>query len=439
MEQSKQLEVLWSMVRTYMGEKITTVTMNKWIDVLEPLVVQNRVLVLQCPDVTTRDTINKMYSKLLTESIIRANPQVVGFLTCLPNERWNFLQKQPVGDASEYALNHKYTFDTFVVGSSNHYAHAACQAVAQNPGKAYNPLFLYGGVGLGKTHLMHAIGHEVRRNNSMARVLYATSESFTNDLIESLRLGKMTEFRQKFRSLDVLMVDDVQFIINKQSVQEEFFNTFNTLHNAGKQIVISSDRPPKELTTLEERLRSRFEWGLIADIQKPDLETRIAILRNRAQQDNVRVDDAIIQYIAENVKSNIRELEGSLTRVLFFANINKRPVSMEVAREALKDIIPVQKKPSVTAELIKEAVAEYYDVPLPSILSQRRDKEVVVPRQVAMYLCHSMLSLPYKKTADIFGRSDHTTVINACKKINDRLEQDEAFRRTLEDIQSRLT
>ena len=255
MEQSKQLEVLWSMVRTYMGEKITTVTMNKWIDVLEPLVIQNRVLVLQCPDVTTRDTINKLYSKLLTESIIRANPQVVGFLTCLPNDRWNFLQKQPVGDASEYALNHKYTFDTFVVGSSNHYAHAACQAVAQNPGKAYNPLFLYGGVGLGKTHLMHAIGHEVRRNNSMARVLYATSESFTNDLIESLRLGKMTEFRQKFRSLDVLMVDDVQFIINKQSVQEEFFNTFNTLHNAGKQIVISSDRPPKELTTLEERLR----------------------------------------------------------------------------------------------------------------------------------------------------------------------------------------
>ena len=307
MEQSKQLEVLWSMVRTYMGEKITTVTMNKWIDVLEPLVVQNRVLVLQCPDVTTRDTINKLYSKLLTESIIRANPQVVGFLTCLPNDRWNFLQKQPVGDASEYALNHKYTFDTFVVGSSNHYAHAACQAVAQNPGKAYNPLFLYGGVGLGKTHLMHAIGHEVRRNNSMARVLYATSESFTNDLIESLRLGKMTEFRQKFRSLDVLMVDDVQFIINKQSVQEEFFNTFNTLHNAGKQIVISSDRPPKELTTLEERLRSRFEWGLIADIQKPDLETRIAILRNRAQQDNVRVDDAIIQYIAENVKSKDRK------------------------------------------------------------------------------------------------------------------------------------
>ena len=438
MEQSKQLEVLWSMVRTYMGEKITTVTMNKWIDVLEPLVIQNRVLVLQCPDVTTRDTINKLYSKLLTESIIRANPQVVGFLTCLPNDRWNFLQKQPVGDASEYALNHKYTFDTFVVGSSNHYAHAACQAVAQNPGKAYNPLFLYGGVGLGKTHLMHAIGHEVRRNNSMARVLYATSESFTNDLIESLRLGKMTEFRQKFRSLDVLMVDDVQFIINKQSVQEEFFNTFNTLHNAGKQIVISSDRPPKELTTLEERLRSRFEWGLIADIQKPDLETRIAILRNRAQQDNVRVDDAIIQYIAENVKSNIRELEGAFNKVMAGAKLEKKEVTLELAEQALKDIISPDEKKVITPEYIISVVAEHYGVTPADLSGNKRNSKIVMPRQVSMYLCREIISTPLKNIGKALGNRDHTTVMHGIEKIENELQNDDNLKNTIDILKKKI-
>lgn len=438
MEQ-QELSSLWTSVRQSMRLNISAISFKQWIDVLTPLVIQNNVLVLECPNEIVRDTVNKFHLDLLREYTRKANPRIADLLLTLPNQRNDFAPKpQESVSSSLYSLNHRYTFDTFVVGKSNQYAHAACLAVAENPGIAYNPLFLYGGVGLGKTHLMHAIGHEVRRKNPMARVLYTTSEAFTNDLIECIRLNKQPEFRQKYRNLDVLMIDDIQFIAQKDSVQEEFFNTFNTLHNAGKQIVVCSDRPPKELATLEERLRSRFEWGLIADIQKPDLETRIAILRNRIQQDKLKVDDAIVEYIAENVQDSIRELEGSLQRVLFFASISKQPLTMELAQEALKDIIPVQKKQAVTPERIQEVVAEYYNLSVETMLSPRRDKAVATARHVAIYLCHDMLSLPYKNIATLFKRGDHTTAMNSCTKVEEMLGKDQVFRRTVEDIRSRL-
>lgn len=439
MEQQQQLSSLWQSVRQSMRVNLAALTYRRYIDPLLPVTIDNNVLVVECPSESIRDTITEYYVDNLLESARKVEPRIAGVLLTLPAQRNDFAPKpEPVASTNPYSLNHRYTFDTFVVGNSNRYAHAACLAVADKPGAAYNPLFLYGGVGLGKTHLMHAIGHEVRRNNPMARVLYTTSESFTNDLIECIRLNKTPEFRQKYRSLDVLMIDDIQFIAQKDSVQEEFFNTFNTLHNAGKQIVVCSDRPPKELATLEERLRSRFEWGLIADIQKPDLETRIAILRNRIQQDNLKVDDRIVEYIAENVQDSIRELEGSLQRVLFFASISKQPLTMELAQEALKDIIPVQKKQAVTVERIQEVVSEYYNLSVDTLLSPRRDKAVATARHVAIYLCHDLLSLPYKNISALFKRGDHTTAMNSCTKVEEMLEKDDMFRRTMADIRSRL-
>ena len=310
--------------------------------------------------------------------------------------------------------------------------------MADEPGSAYNPLFIYGGVGLGKTHLMHAIGHAMIERNPSARIVYVTSEMFTNDLIEALRVGKNVEFRQKYRNVDLLMIDDVQFIAGKQSVQEEFFNTFNALHNLGKQIVISSDRPPKEIKPLEERLSSRFEWGLVADIQPPDRETRIAILKNRAQLDRVNIGEDVILYIAEHIINNIRQLEGSLTRVIAYSRLKNMPITMSLAQEALKDLLPDESAITVTPERIKEIVASYYSVSVDNLMSQRRDKEIVLPRQVAMYLCHTQLNLPYKRIAQLFDRGDHTTAISACKKIGSMVETDFGFREELNNIEKRL-
>lgn len=432
------LSALWASLQKYMRMELTSISYRKWVDVLTPLTVQNNVLVVECPDENTRETLKNFYIKQLRDSLKKADPRLADVLLVLPGDRMSFMPKEDTLPESGFCLNSRYTFDTFVVGKSNYYAHAACLAVAENPGQQFNPLFLYGGVGLGKTHLMHAIGHQVRKNKPGARVLYTTSENFTNDLIESLRTGKNVEFRQKFRNLDLLMIDDVQFIINKQSVQEEFFNTFNALHNAGKQIVISADRNPNELTTLEERLRTRLLMGLTADIQKPDEETRIAILKNKAQQDHITVDDTIIRYIAEHIESNIRELEGCLTRVNFYANINKHPITMELAMEALKDILPQQKKKLLTADTVLEAVCDYYSLSKDKLLSKRRDMEVVIPRQVVMYLCHELLSMPFKQIATLLGRDDHTTAISGCKKIESLIKSDSSFKSTLEDLKSRL-
>ena len=338
-------------------------------------------------------------------------------------------------------LNPKYKFDTFVVGSNNKFAHSASLAVAESPGKTYNPLYLYGGAGLGKTHLMHSIGHFILEQNPNTKVLYVTSEEFTNEVIESIRNGNaavMTKLREKYRTVDVLMVDDVQFIIGKESTQEEFFHTFNVLHSAGKQIILSSDKPPKEMETLEERFRSRFEWGLIADIQPPDYETRVAILRKNAEMSHRQINEEIIDYIASNIKSNIRELEGAFNKILAFARSNKTELNLAAAEEALKDVIYPNKARDITPTLIINTVSEYFNVKPEDVISKKRNSEYVLPRQVAMYLCHILTDSSYAVIGKALGKKDHTTVLHGCNKIEDELKNNEELQSKIDAILKKL-
>ena len=331
-------------------------------------------------------------------------------------------------------LNPRYTFDTFVVGKNNNFAHAASLAVAESPGEIYNPLFIYGGVGLGKTHLMHSIAHFILERNPDTKVLYVTSETFTNEVIENIRSGNntaMSKFREKYRSIDVLLIDDIQFIIGKESTQEEFFHTFNDLHSSGKQIIISSDKPPKEMSTLEERLKSRFEWGLIADISSPDYETRMAILRKREELDGYRIDDEVIQYIATNIKSNIRELEGALNIVVAFGNLNKRKIDLESAKEALKNIISPDEKRVITPELIINTICEHFHISREDLTGSKRNSEIVFPRQIAMYLCREMTQTQFKEIGKIMGGKDHSTVIHGYDKIAYEVKNNENTKNTI--------
>ena len=338
-------------------------------------------------------------------------------------------------------LNHKYKFDTFVVGSNNKFAHSASLAVAESPGKAYNPLYLYGGAGLGKTHLMHSIGHFILEQNPNMKVLYVTSEEFTNEVIESIRSGNaaaMTKLREKYRTVDVLMVDDVQFIIGKESTQEEFFHTFNVLHSAGKQIILSSDKPPKEMETLDERFRSRFEWGLIADIQAPDYETRMAILRKNAEGYDRPIDEEIFTYVASNIKSNIRELEGAFNKIIAFAKLNKAELTLSLAEEALKDVIYPNKPTEITPSLIISVVAEHFGVKTEDITSKKRNSEFVMPRQVVMYLCREMTDTSFTNIGKLLGKKDHTTVIHGVNKIEDEMKASEELRNKIEIIKKKI-
>ena len=339
-------------------------------------------------------------------------------------------------------LNPKYKFDTFVVGSNNKFAHSASLAVAESPGEVYNPLYLYGGAGLGKTHLMHSIGHFVLENNPNTKVLYVTSETFTNEVIESIRSGNaaaMTKLREKYRTVDVLMVDDVQFIIGKESTQEEFFHTFNELHSTGKQIILSSDKPPKEMATLDERFRSRFEWGLIADIQAPDYETRMAILRKNSENYDKKIDDSIFQYIATNIKSNIRELEGAFNRIIAQSRIvNTSEITLELAEDALKDIIHPDQPKEITPTLIINMVAEHFGVTSTDIISKKRNSEFVLPRQVSMYLCNHILDISLVNIGKALGNRDHTTVMHGCNKIEKELQSNEELKNKIELIKKKI-
>ena len=342
-------------------------------------------------------------------------------------------------------LNPKYKFDTFVVGSNNKFAHSAALAVAETPGGAYNPLFIYGGAGLGKTHLMHSIGHFILEQNPDKKVLYVTSENFTNDVIESIRSGNaaaMTKLREKYRTMDVLMIDDVQFIIGKESTQEEFFHTFNVLHDAGKQIILSSDKPPKEMETLEERFRSRFEWGLIADIQAPDYETRVAILQKNAEIYDSKIDNSILEYIANNIQSNIRELEGAFNKIIAYSKINKISLShitLEHAEEALKDIIYPSKSKEVTPNLIISLVAEHFNVSADDICSKKRNSEYVEPRQVVMYLCEDLTDISLVNIAKILNKKDHTTIMHGIKKIKEEIKVNDELRNKITIIKNILS
>ena len=343
--------------------------------------------------------------------------------------------------AERAGLNPKYTFDTFVVGNNNKFAHAASLAVAESPGKMYNPLFIHGGAGLGKTHLMHSIAHFVLNQNPEKKVLYVTSETFTNELIDAIRNGNntaMTKFREKYRSVDVLLIDDIQFIIGKEATQEEFFHTFNDLHGNKKQIIISSDKPPKDIVTLEARLRSRFEWGLIADISSPDFETRMAILHKKEETDGYNIDNEVIKYIAMHIKSNIRELEGALNKLVALSNLEKREITVELAEEALKDIVSPDEKKEVTPALIVNTVAEHFHVSVDDIRSNKRNNEIVVPRQIAMYLCNTMTSVGLKKIGSEIGGRDHSTVLHGSKKISDELKTSDDMRKTIEILQKKI-
>ena len=343
-------------------------------------------------------------------------------------------------------LNPNYTFDTFVVGSNNNFAHTASLAVAEEPGERYNPLYLYGGPGLGKTHLMHSIGHFILDQNPNRKVLYVTSEEFTNEVIESIRSGNassMSKLRDKYRNVDVLMVDDVQFIIGKESTQEEFFHTFNALHSARKQIVLSSDRPPKEMETLDERFRSRFEWGLIADIQAPDYETRMAILRKKAEQVyehyKMKIDDEIIKYIATNIRSNIRELEGALNKIIAAAKLNQVELTLPLAEEALKDVIYPDSPQEITPSFIIKVVAEHFGVKPEDITSKKRNSEFVVPRHIVMYMCRELLSdYSYKSIATILNKKDHTTIMHGCEAVEDKMKTDVDFKNKVDIIMKKI-
>jgi len=329
-----------------------------------------------------------------------------------------------------------YTFDTFVVGPTNRMAHAVSVAVAESPGVSYNPLFLYGGAGLGKTHLMHSIAHHIMSTRKDLKVLYVTSEIFTNELIESLNKNKNQEFRDKYRNIDVLLIDDIQFLIGKESTQEEFFHTFNQLYDANKQIVISSDKHPREISTLEERLRSRFEWGMTADIQPPDYETKMAILKKRAELEHLDVSEDVLHYVASNIKSNIRELEGALTKICAFGKLEKKPVTLDLAELALKDTIESQRE--ITPELIMNIVSEHFNITVADIISKKKNKEIANPRQICMFLCRKYTDVSLQRIGQQLGNRDHTTVMHGSDKISKALETDEALKNSVNIIIKKL-
>ncbi|PWM51795.1 MAG: chromosomal replication initiator protein DnaA [Bacillota bacterium] len=354
----------------------------------------------------------------------------------------SFHNAENAANAAKANLNPKYTFDTFVVGNNNKFAHAAALAVAESPGKMYNPLFIHGGAGLGKTHLMHSIAHFVLEQNPEKRVLYVTSETFTNELIDSIRNGNntaMSKFREKYRNVDVLLIDDIQFIIGKESTQEEFFHTFNDLYESKKQIIISSDKPPKDIETLEARLRSRFEWGLIADISSPDFETRMAILHKKEENDGYHIDNEIIEYIAMNIKSNIRELEGALNKLIALSNLENREITVKLAEEALKDIVSPDEQKELTPSLIIDVVAEHFHITADDIKSNKRSSEIVYPRQIAMYLCSNMTDAGLKRIGAEMGNRDHSTVLHGSRKIASEIKKSDTVRETIEVLKKKLS
>ena len=436
---------------------IADVSFKTWILPLEVESFENNMITLVFPGESGKtglQYINKKYLALLKISIEETLNQELELQIILPNETVSKIEDESSKISSvsqedislenrilDANLNKKYTFDSFVVGPTNKMAHAVSVAVAESPGGAYNPLFLYGGAGLGKTHLMHSIAHHIINNRPDLRVLYVTSEKFTNELIDSLKHDKNKEFRDKYRNIDVLLIDDIQFIIGKESTQEEFFHTFNHLHVSGKQIIISSDKPPKDIETLEARLRTRFEWGLIADISSPDYETRMAILRKKEELDGLEkyhIPDDVMQYIANNIKSNIRELEGSLNKLIALSNLENKKIDIPLAAEALKDMISPDNNREVTPELIIDIVSEHFNIPISELKGKKRNAEIVLPRQIIMYLCRTLTDTPLKAIGAILGGKDHASVNHGVKKIENELKTDEALNNTVNIIKKKI-
>ena len=446
------LRELWEKTLNIIKSELTEVSFNTWIKSCETLSISSNTIKISVPNSFTQDILEKRYKDLVINSIEAACSKTYKLEFLIASEIQDTEDvtedvKEPkknavavtVNDEMSTTLNPKYTFDSFVIGNSNRFAHAASLAVSESPAKAYNPLFIYGGVGLGKTHLMHAIGHYILQNNPNAKVVYVSSEKFTNELINAIKDDKNEEFRTKYRGVDVLLIDDIQFIAGKERTQEEFFHTFNTLHDANRQIILSSDRPPKEIPTLEDRLRSRFEWGLIADIQAPDFETRMAILKKKADVEKLNVPNEVMVYIATKIKSNIRELEGALIRIVAYSSLTNREITVDLATEALKDIISNKQNKSITIDLIQDVVATYFNLRVDDLKSQRRTRNVAHPRQIAMYLSRKLTDMSLPKIGEEFGGRDHTTVIHAYEKISENLKSDESLENTVNDITKKLT
>ncbi len=463
MEQLNQLSLVWDEVLEIMQSDLGERNFEAWLKNSRPVKLDGNTLYIEFPNEFTKDWVEARYAHPLQKTLRQvANrdwdikftiPQGVKSLAT-PDESSRY--DQPVESTRQTSprsenpvvievpqrevvppssiLNPRYTFESFVVGNSNRFAHAASLAVAEGPAKAYNPLFLYGGVGLGKTHLMHAIGHYALEQNPNISVVYVTSETFTNDLISAIGKKSMVDFRNKYRNVDILLIDDIQFVAGKESTQEEFFHTFNALYEANRQLIISSDRPPKDIPTLEERLRSRFEWGLTADIQPPDLETRIAILRKKAIDDSLVISHDVLSYIATHVQSNIRELEGALVRVTAHCNLHNAPLDLDNVAEALKDILKAPVHKPVTIGGIMEVVADHYAIKIGDMKSKRRTRNITFPRQIAMYLSRELTdgSLPEIGTA--FGGRDHTTVMHAVEKIESELKLDPSLQNTVTEL-----
>ena len=446
------LTALWDQILQKMQQELSTSSFETWVKRTRLLTISDNKLVIGVPNKFARDWLGTRYVSTLQKAVqdTLGRPASMQFVIADNLEQMDPAQiidadghtAQPTTPVKKFSLpllNPKYTFDTFVVGNSNRFAHAGSLAVSEAPAKAYNPLFIYGGVGLGKTHLMHAIGHQVLNHHRESRVVYVTSEKFTNELIDSIKDDTTVHFRNRYRSVDVLLIDDIQFLAGKERTQEEFFHTFNTLYEANKQIVVSSDRPPKDIPTLEERLRSRFEWGLIADIQAPDLETRVAILRKKAILDNLDIEDDVLSYIAAHIDTNIRELEGALIRVMAYSTItSKSDITVELATEALQEILPDSKPKIITSKEIKKIVAEYFHLQVQDLVGKKRTRTIAYPRQIAMYLCRELTDASFPKIGDDFGGRDHTTVMHANDKIARELNEDPELEHIIEEIKKKL-
>lgn len=437
--QSKWDDILKYLIAEY---GITEVSYNTWLKPLKVYDVKDNVITILInderigpPSITV---IKKKYELLLKVSIEEILNESYELKFVLASEIESSEKKKVEPAAARRVsgvptfLNPRYTFDTFVVGGNNEFARAAALAVAENPGEIYNPLFIYGGVGLGKTHLMHSIAHFVLKQNPDTKVLYVTSEKFTNELIDSIQKKTTAQFREKYRSIDILLIDDIQFIIGKESTQEEFFHTFNTLHESKKQIIISSDRPPKEMLTLEDRLRSRFEHGLMADIQPPDYETRMAILKKKEELDGYKINEDVLKYIASNIKSNIRELEGALTKIVAFSRLKKRELNLLLAEEALKDIISPNEKKVITADLIVDVVAEHYNITPAEIYSKDKSRNISYPRQIVMYLCRKLTDMSVTDIGKALGNRDHSTVLHGYDKVSTDINNDSTIHNTID-------
>lgn len=430
-----ELELL-NNAKNLLKEEVAHISYTTWIEPLEIEEMTDKRIILLVGTEFQKDVLQKKYLQLIKntftyltnkeyELIVHCTEESGGIATVTTKNTQNLSS----------GLNPNYTFDTYVVGSNNRFAQAAALAVAEAPATSYNPLFLYGGVGLGKTHLMQAIGNQILQEFSDKKVLYVTSEKFTNDFINCIKDNKNEEFRNKYRNIDALLIDDIQFIAGKKQVQEEFFHTFNTLHDAGCQIIMTSDKPPKDIDNLEDRLKSRFEWGLMADISNADYETRLAILRKKVQIENIIIDDNILSNIAIKVDSNIRELEGTLNKILAKASLTHSPISLELAEQCINEVIS-RKEKIISADYIQEVVAKYFNISPKDIKSSKRSNDIAYPRQIAMFLCRDLANMPFTKIGESFGKRDHTTVMHACSKIDTEIKNKENTKLIVDSVKN---